>query len=50
MRADEIDPLGGCCVLQDEQGRAAEFGSIIEDPRRQMRKKEHHARCTPVDA
>jgi hypothetical protein len=51
MRADEIDLLGEyCCALQDEQGRAAEFGSIIEDPRRQMRKEEHHARCTPVDA
>jgi hypothetical protein len=32
MRADEIDLLGEyCCALQDEQGRAAEFGSIIED-------------------
>lgn len=30
MRADEIDPLGGCCALQDEQGRAAEFGSIMK--------------------
>lgn len=51
MRVDEIDPLGECCcALQDEQGRAAEFGSVIEDPRRQMRKDEHHARCTPVDA
>lgn len=49
MRADEINLLGGC-ALQDEQGRVAEIGSIIEDPRRQMRKEEHHAICTPVDA
>lgn len=29
MRADEIDPMGGCCcALQDEQGRAAEFGLL----------------------